>query len=108
MIGLFKVDPDHDAFVIDEMMLALIAFDVKLAIDIALHLPHRLIRHAAMIATKLHPTTSAQAVDPDLLSSVDIRCWRALMGLIERKQPLPGFRLDPRNLIFPNTAEVFR
>src|SRR6476620_11389459 len=73
-----RIDSDQDALVIMETMLAAIAFDVKLTIGIALHLPHRLIRHAvAMSVIKLHQTTSAQTVYAGVLSSVDIRFWRA-------------------------------
>ena len=73
-----RIDPDQDALVISETMLAAIAFDVKLTIGIALHLPHRLIRYAAMSLIKLHQTTSAQAVDTGVLPSVNIRFCRAV------------------------------
>ena len=62
--------------VTEEMMLAAIAFDVRLVVGITLHLPQRLIRHAvAMRVIKLHQTTSAHTADHGgVLSSVDLRC----------------------------------
>jgi hypothetical protein len=54
-------------------------FDVKITIGITLHLPHRLIRYAAMIVIKLHLATNAQTADPGVLSSVDVRCLRAVI-----------------------------